>query len=187
MTLVLPSWPTVAPAHGPVVLREFASGDAHLAVEMGTDPYSPLIGTLPAFPTDQQAVGWIERQRGRRDEGLGLSFAIADGRSGLAVGSIGLWLQNLAAGRATVGYCVAPSRRGRGVASNALLALTAFAWTIQELHRIELYIEPWNVSSIHLARTARYQREGLLPSHNEFGGTRRDMLLFARLRPQPPA
>ncbi len=103
------------------------------------------------------------------------------------MGAIGLWLHNLSAGRATVGYCVAPSRRGRGIASNALLALTAFAWTIQELHRIELYIEPWNTGSLHVAQTAGYQREGLLRSHNEFGGTRRDMLLYARLRPQSPA
>ncbi len=71
MTLGLPSWPTSPPATGPVMLREFAAGDAHLAMEMGTDPYIPLIGTLPAFPTDEQAAEWIERQRGRRDEGLG--------------------------------------------------------------------------------------------------------------------
>ena len=75
-------------------------------------------------------------------EGRGLSFAIADAESDNAVGAIGLWLQNLSAGRATVGYSVAPAHRGRGIASSALKALTAFAWTIPTLYRVQLDIEP---------------------------------------------
>jgi hypothetical protein len=38
-------------------------------------------------------------------------------------------------------------------------ALTSFAWSIPALHRIELYIEPWNL-----------------------GGHRRDMLLYPTIR-----
>jgi ribosomal-protein-alanine N-acetyltransferase len=52
------------------------------------------------------------------------------------------------------------------------------------LHRIELYIEPWNVASVRTAERARYQREGLLRSHQEIGGRRRDMLLYAIIRGQ---
>jgi [ribosomal protein S5]-alanine N-acetyltransferase len=62
-----------------------------------------------------------------------------------------------------------------------LQALTRFAWTIPALYRVELYIEPWN--SIRVAEAAGYQREGLLRSHQEIGGTRRDMLLYAITRP----
>ena len=43
----------------------------------------------------------------------------------------------------------------------------------------ELYIEPWNASSIQVAEAAGYQREGLLHGHQEIGGARRDMLLYA--------
>jgi [ribosomal protein S5]-alanine N-acetyltransferase len=66
---------------------------------------------------------------------------------------------------------------------SALTALTTFARTIPALHRAELYIEPWNHSSIHVAEAARYQPEGLLRSHQEIGGTRRDMLLYATTQP----
>jgi RimJ/RimL family protein N-acetyltransferase len=183
VTEQLPSWPTTPPTYGSVVLRAFTDEDAHLAVELGDDPYIPLIGSLPAVPTAQQALEWIQRQRGRLDEGIGLSFAIADAGSNSAVGAIGLWLRNLSAGRASAGYSVAPAHRGRGIASSALKALTAFAWTIPALHRVELYIEPWNNSSIHVAEAAGYQREGLLRSYQEIGGTRRDMLLYATTRP----
>ncbi len=184
MTEHLPvGWPATPPTHGGVVLRAFADEDAHLAIELGDDPYIPLIHSVPASPTAEQAREWIVRQRGRLAEGMGLSFAIADAATDEAVGAIGLWLQNLPAGRATVGYAVSPAHRGRGIATNALRALTAFAWTIPALHRVELYIEPWNISSIHVAATAGYQREGLLRSHQDIGGTRRDMLLYATIRP----
>lgn len=183
VTEPLPSWPATQPAYGSIVLREFTDEDTHLAIELGNDPYIPLIGSLPAFPNGQQALDWIRRQRGRLAEGTGLSFAIADAESGHAVGMIGLWLRNLPAGRATVGYSVSAAHRGRGIASSALKALTTFAWTIPALHRIELYIEPWNGSSIRVAEASGYQREGLLRSHQEIGGTRRDMLLYATTRP----
>ena len=80
-----------------------------------------------------------------------------------------------------------PSARGRGVAAAALTALTCFAWTITDLYRIELYIEPWNTGSAKTAERAGYEREGLLRSHQEIGGLRRDMLLYAIIRENPPA
>ncbi|WNV82405.1 GNAT family protein [Umezawaea sp. Da 62-37] len=183
MTAQPPSWPSKPPAHGSVVLRAFTEDDVHLALEMGEDPYIPLIGSLPAHPNPHQALEWIERQQGRLAEGKGFSFAIADAGTGTALGGIGLWLSSLPAGRATAGYSVSPKHRGRGVASSALRALTAFAWTIPALHRVELHIEPWNTGSRKVAEAAGYQREGLLRSHQEIGGTRRDMLLYAAIRP----
>ncbi|WP_378734831.1 GNAT family N-acetyltransferase [Nocardia brasiliensis] len=179
----LPSWPSVPPTCGAIILREYTEADAHLAVELGEDPYIPLIGSLPAFPTPGQAREWIQRQRGHHAEGYGFAFAIAEAETDTAVGGIGLWLQDLPSGRAVVGYSVSPLHRGRGVATSALKALTGFAWTIPTLHRIELYIEPWNISSIRVAESAAYLREGLLRSHQEIGGRRRDMLLYAAIRP----
>ena len=176
------SWPDTPPSHGAVVLRAFADDDVPLAVELGADPYVELIGTLVARPTPEQALEWIRRQQGRLAEGRGLSFVIADRDSGTAVGTIGLWLQELPQGRATAGFSVAPAHRGRGRATSATRALLAFAWTIPGLHRVELYIEPWNTSSLRVAEASGLQREGLLRSHQEIGGRRRDMWLFAATR-----
>ncbi|OZM71193.1 GNAT family N-acetyltransferase [Amycolatopsis antarctica] len=182
MTTPLPPWPVAPPRAGPVVLRAFTDADTHLAVELGSDPYVPLIGSLPPHPGAGQALEWVRRQRARYTEGTGLSFAIADRRSGTAVGAIGLWLRDLAAGRAIVGYSVSPAHRAQGVGRSALTALTTFAWTVPELFRAELYIEPWNTASIRVAEAAGYRREGLLRSHQAIGGTRRDMLLYAAIR-----
>jgi RimJ/RimL family protein N-acetyltransferase len=178
----LPPWPTWPVTYGPVSLREFSVSDVAMVMEMSTDPYVPLIGSLPADASEQEAHEYIDRQRGRLAEGTGYSFAIADADTDRAVGTIGLWLRQLAEGRATAGYFVSPSARGRGIAAAALTALTSFAWTIPGLHRIELHIEPWNTGSIKTAEQAGYQREGLMRGHQEIGGQRRDMLLYATLR-----
>lgn len=185
MTTPLPPWPAVAPSYGSVRLRAFRDDDVPLALAFGADPYIPLIGSLPATPTESEARAWIHRQQGRLAEGRGYSFVIviADVGSDRAVGAIGLWLTDLPAGRATAGYSVAPADRGRGLGGEALCALTEFAWTIPALHRVELYVEPWNLGSLAVARRAGYQREGVLRSHQEIGGTRRDMVLCAAVRP----
>lgn len=182
MAADLPPWPQVAPRHGGVVLRAFKAGDTAMARELSTDPYVPMIGTLPANASGQQALEWVQRQLQRLPEGTGFSFAIAESATDVALGGAGLWCQELSAGRATAGYAVVPSARGRGVATDALIALTSFGWTIAELHRIELYIEEWNIASVRTAERAGFQREGLLRSHQEIGGRRRDMLIYAATR-----
>ena len=181
----MPPWPTSPVSYGPVVLRRFSASDVPMVRELSTDPYVPLIGTLAPNASQQEAEAYIDRQLGRLAEGIGLSFAIAEAGTDRAVGGIGLWLQELIHGRATAGYSVAPSARGRGLASAALTALTSYAWSIPGLHRIELYIEPWNTGSTKAAEKAGYEREGLLRSHQEIGGRRRDMLIYAAVRQSP--
>ena len=176
------AWPEIPPAHGSVVLRQFRSEDAHLAEELSEDPYIPLISSVPSPCAEDDAVEWILRQNGRFTSGAGFSFAIADAQTDLALGQIGLWLTYLPEGRATAGYLMAPVNRGHGRAADALAALSGFAWTIPELHRLELYIEPWNTASIRTAESAGFVREGLLRSYQIIGGERRDMLLYASLR-----
>jgi RimJ/RimL family protein N-acetyltransferase len=179
-----PGWPATPPREGGVVLRRFTPADLSLALELATDPYVPLIGTLPAAASEQQARDWIDRQRGVLPAGRpGFSFAIAEADGDRAVGQIGLWLDRLSQGRASAGYVVGPAARGRGTAAAALVALTRFAWTIPGLHRIELYVEPGNVASTRTAERAGYEREGLLRSHQRIGGARRDVLLHAAVRP----
>jgi len=61
MAADLPPWPEVVPRHGGVVLRAFKAGDTAMARELSTDPYVPMIGTLPANASEQQALEWVER------------------------------------------------------------------------------------------------------------------------------
>jgi [ribosomal protein S5]-alanine N-acetyltransferase len=174
--------PTVTPRSDGILLRPFRDADVGMLRDLATDPYLPLIGTLPANATEQEALSFIERQHDRLRRGVGYSFCVADRVDDRALGTAGLWIADLAHGRATIGYAVAPFTRRRGVGANALRALTTFGWTLPDLFRIELYVEPWNVGSVRTAEAAGYEREGLLRSHQPIGDRRADMLLYASLR-----
>ncbi|MER2133328.1 MAG: GNAT family N-acetyltransferase [Arthrobacter sp.] len=184
----LPPWPANAPSWGRVLLRPVSSRDAGMAMALATDPYVCATGTLPLNADEQEALDWVRRQQGRHREGRGFSFTIEEQASGHPVGHCGLWLQNLAQGHASAGYAVAPGFRGRGLAGDALAALTAFGWSLPGLQRIELFIEPWNTASIRTAERAGYVPAGMHRDYPLAGGELRDMRVYAVLRPgpQPP-
>ncbi|NDL56222.1 GNAT family N-acetyltransferase [Phytoactinopolyspora mesophila] len=179
----LPPWPSTRPAYGRVELRAVTERDTGMARELSTDPYVPQVGSLPANANEDEALAWVERQQGRYVELAGFSFTIVEASTEKPVGHCGLWLKELGEGRATAGYLIVPSARRRGLAADALLALTVFGWTVPGLFRISLYIEPWNVGSTRTAERAGYAHEGLLRSYQEIAGQRRDMLLYAAVRP----
>lgn len=179
----LPSWPDSQPSSGRVALRAVSDRDIVMAQELTTDPYVPQIGSLPFNASESQARDWVRRQQNRYADGSGFSFTIAASESGEPVGHCGLWLRELDVGRATAGYAIVPSCRGHGFAADALRALTEFGWTIPGLFRIALFIEPSNLGSVRTAERAGYGREGLLSSYQAIGGRRRDMLVYAAIRP----
>lgn len=174
--------PPQQPVHGAVRLRPFTADDVPMLLDLATDPYVPLTGTLPGNADKAQALEYIERQHERLVTGAGFSFCVALRESDTAVGQAGLWLRSIDTGRATAGYAIAPSSRGKGLAGHALTALTAFAWTLPQVDRIEVHIEPWNIASQRTAETAGYEQEGLLRSHQEIGARRVDMLIYANVR-----
>lgn len=165
----------------PVVLRPFADHDARLVQAAASDPLIPLITTVPASGDLGAALAYIDRQHGRLTSGQGYSFAIADAVTGAAVGQIGLWLENLDQGRASIGYWVADQFRGRGYVTAALAAISRWGLTLDGVHRIELYVEPWNQASRRAAERVGYRREGLLRSWQQVGPQRRDMYMYSLL------
>jgi [ribosomal protein S5]-alanine N-acetyltransferase len=173
------SLPTLAA--GRYQLRAFMMTDLELVKAGSADPLIPLITTVPAPFTQDKGRRFIERQWSRAEQGTGYSFVIAEAATGLGVGQIGLWLQNIHYGRASVGYWVAGPARGRQVAGSAIAALTRWAHGELAIPRLELYVEPWNTGSIRTAERAGFQREGLLRSWQQVGSERKDMYIYGRL------
>lgn len=165
----------------PLVLRAFTADDVGLVQAVASDPLIPLITTVPAGADLRGALAYVERQHARLRDGEGFSFAIADSATDEAVGQIGLWLANLAQGRASIGYWVAESHRGRGLATGALRLISTWGLGLPGVHRLELRVEPWNTGSWRAAERAGYRREALLRSVQVVGGERRDMYVYALL------
>jgi [ribosomal protein S5]-alanine N-acetyltransferase len=169
-------------ASGPVVLRPFAVSDLALVRQASADPVIPAISTVPRNYTDDAGRAFIERQHRRASDGDGYSFVIAessDPRTGL--GSIGLWLQEIESGRASIGYWMLDTARGMGRAAHALRGLAAFAFGDLSIPRLHLFVEPWNIASSRTAEVAGFRREALLRGWERIDGEQRDAECFALL------
>ena len=179
------AWPAVDPAAGSVRLRRFRDDDVSAAMALSLDPYVPRIGTLPLRASAAQALDWVVAQRRRPAQRVGFSFAVGDRDGDECVGFAGLWLRHVDRGLATAGYAVLPAARGAGRATDALRALTAFAWTRPPVQRVELHVEPWNTASCRVAERVGYAAGELLVRGHEIGGDLRDVVPYVLARPRP--
>jgi ribosomal-protein-alanine N-acetyltransferase len=168
-------------ANSPVLLRPFRDEDAGLVQSAAIDGLIPLITTVPASGDLADARAYLARQHERLTTGEGYSFAIAEEDTGDAVGQIGLWLGDQHAGRASTGYWVASQFRRRGYVTAALAAISRWGLSLEGIHRIELYVEPWNEGSWRAAEHVGYVREGLLRSWQRVGNGRRVMYMYSLL------
>ncbi|MGL5818834.1 MAG: GNAT family N-acetyltransferase [Phycicoccus sp.] len=160
----------------------FCADDADLAIAAGTDDAITAVTTVTPHGDRAQALEWIGRQRDRLTTGHGYSFAVADVDTDRAVGQIGLWTRDIEHGRASTGYWVGPAFRRRGYATAALIALSEWAFGVEQVHRIDLHVEPTNLASRRVAEACGFRREGLLRSWLPAGDDRRDVYLYGFTR-----
>jgi RimJ/RimL family protein N-acetyltransferase len=88
---------------------------------------------------------------------------------------------NVEQGRAAIGYWLAPSARGRGVATHAVRLIARWALGELQLARLELTCGPDNRASQRVGERCGFTREGVLRSHIPFKGSRRDTVMFSLL------
>jgi RimJ/RimL family protein N-acetyltransferase len=90
-----------------------------------------------------------------------------------------------AAGELELGYIVASSARGRGVATEILRLLTRWAFSDPRLLRIYLVIDLENSASHRVAQRCGYRREGVMRSIHVKQGRRINAALWSRLPTDP--
>ncbi len=126
------------------------------------------------------ARSWFERyEEGRRD-GTREAFAIVEDDGGFL--GIALAPQiDRETRTAELGYVVAPAARGRGVATEALRQLTAWALADLDMFRLELLISVDNHASKRVAENCGYVREGVLRAFHVKQDVREDTEIWSRL------
>ncbi|MEV7188772.1 GNAT family N-acetyltransferase [Kitasatospora sp. NPDC093102] len=163
------------------VLRPWELGDLPLVREASGDDYIPLITTVPSTYSQAAGEAFIRRQWERASTGSGYPFVIVRIEDGRPLGMVGLWLRDRGEGRASLGYWLAGSARGQGIAAEALRAVACWALGELQVPRLQLHVEPWNTASQRTAERVGFQREGLLRSWQQVGEERRDMIMYSML------
>ena len=107
--------------------------------------------TGPAWWRSTTSAGWTAAL---------LHLVIADRTSDAYLGETMLALSEHPVGE--VGCWVVPAARGRGVATEALVALTDWSFSALGLGRVQVFVAPENEAALRLAQSAGFQREGVL-------------------------
>jgi [ribosomal protein S5]-alanine N-acetyltransferase len=128
--------------------------------------------------TLSDARRWLECVVGEQPE---TSFAIDV--AGEAVGSIGYTLQHDVAHRsAEIGYWLGEEFWGRGIATEALIAVTNHAFANYDLCRLYAHVFEWNRGSARVLEKAGYTFEGVLKKSVTKDGKTIDQLMYAMVR-----
>jgi RimJ/RimL family protein N-acetyltransferase len=128
--------------------------------------------------TEQSAVHWIHIATQTRPE---CHFAITV--HGEAIGGIGLEVGSDVHRRtAELGYWVGEAWWGRGIASEAVAAMTDYGFRHFDVQRIHAPVYAWNPASARVLEKAGYTLEGRLRQHVYKDGEFTDELLYAKLR-----
>jgi RimJ/RimL family protein N-acetyltransferase len=127
---------------------------------------------------------WLARYEAGRRDGTAEGFA-AVGPDGTFLGLALAPDIDVEGRQLELGYIVAPSARGRGVATAILRQLTRWAFAELGALRAYLLIETGNAASIRVAERCGYVQEGVLRSVHLKQDRRADLTLWSRLPSDP--
>jgi ribosomal-protein-alanine N-acetyltransferase len=161
-------------------VRSFRAEDAASLAQHANDR-AIWINLRDRFPypyTLADAHAWIAHANSA-DEPTSFAIDVA----GEAVGGIGLRLnEDVERIAAEIGYWVGRSHWGRGIATDAVRAVTQHALSGRDLTRVYALPFAENVASIRVLEKAGYVREGLLRRSAIKDGVVRDQFLYAVVR-----
>ncbi len=83
-----------------------------------------------------------------------------------------------------IGYWVDRRVANRGIITQAVIALTEYAFSELSLHRIEINMRPENSASQRVAEKAGYTFEGMRSRYLHIDGDWRDHMIFVRVNPE---
>lgn len=168
---------------GDVRLRRLRAGDADAIARMRNDA-DVARWSQPGGCTPEDAARAVAEAADAWRDGTRAELAIAAREDDTFVGSVSLTFYGPA--RAGIGFDVAPEARGRGLATRAVVAASAWAFgAFPELVRLELWALPGNAPSMKVAERSGFRREGVFRSRLPFAGELRDVVVFSRLRDDP--
>jgi RimJ/RimL family protein N-acetyltransferase len=169
-----------------VVLREFAEPDVEpYAQAFAEDPELGAIIGHEEDPDETAVRRRIEEEQHLREEGVYVSWAMADPADDGLLGSIALHSFNWAHRRADTGFMVLARARRRGVGAEALRMVVRWGFGELGLNRVGLATIVDNEPTIRLAERAGFRREGVLRAFTYERGKPLDNLFFGAVKGDP--
>ncbi len=178
--------PTPALAGERIVLRAPRAGDYEEWRALREASRAFLVPWEPAWSADELSRASFEarlsRYRADARARHGHAFFLFETISGRLCGGITLGqIRRGVAQTGTLGYWMGERFAGHGLMAEAVRSVSAYAFDVERLHRIEAACLPHNQRSIGLLEKCGYTREGHLRKYLMIAGTWHDHLLYSLL------
>jgi RimJ/RimL family protein N-acetyltransferase len=175
------SFPDVKISAARLDVREFGPDDAGLVSAALT---AGQLEALPpgAPPQVADVADWLASGVHRmRENGVGVHLMMLDRASGAIFGGISLFHADWEVRSAEIGYGVRADQRGKGYATEALVALARWALTEGGIQRVWLTANTDNLASVRVAEKAGFVREGTMRRAGAEEDGLHDLALFSLL------
>ena len=119
---------------------------------------------------------FIRRTREKVGANDGFVAAIVDG--GAIVGWVGFDSVDWDSRSTSIGYWLARDRQGRGIVTEAVAALTGYAFEVWKLSRVEIRVAVGNQRSAAIPRRLGFHAEGMLPQRERPGDSLDEIVVY---------
>ena len=144
-----------------LLLRAITPRDDHAFLRIFSDPETmkywsrePLDGLDEAIKMVKEEIEWGETDKC-------LNWGIARREDGGLLGKVSLFDYDKTHRNAEIGYVIDRSYWNRGLVSEVLVPVLAYAFGEIGLHRLEADVDPDNIASLALLKKFGFRREGL--------------------------
>ena len=165
---------------GDISVRSWRKDDLKALVKYANNPRiaANLRDQFPHPYTRRDAIEFLDYARMQEPE---CAFAIQYG--GEAIGGVGFLIgRDIARMTAEMGYWLSEEFWGRGIATQAVTAMSDWAFDNYSLSRVFATAFAHNAASIRVLEKAGFEREGLLRRSAIKNGVVLDQVMFAKVR-----
>ncbi|MDI3381484.1 GNAT family N-acetyltransferase [Xenophilus aerolatus] len=162
-------------------LRPMRPADAEALHAILTDPEVLRYWDTPAWPDVAHAREFIVDEQRALAEGESITLGIYQGDPSRLIGECLLFAVDLQAGRAELGFALAPGAWGCGYLHEAAGALLAYGFDRLHLRRVEAEINAGNAAAARALERLGFRREGLLRERWSVNGRILDAAFYGLL------
>jgi len=174
-------------ADGVIRLDPMSRSDVPELLELVADEAIKEFTLVPTDAGESFVRSWIRGYEDGWRTGTRAGFVVRTVGDNGFLGFASMFRLDLPAREAEIGYAVAPSSRGQGVAGRALSLLTRWGLADLGLERLELRIAITNPASERVAARGGYVQDGVLRCVHFKEGRRVDLGIWSRLREDEPS
>lgn len=165
-----------------LVLRWLADGDVPALFEIFGDAGAMRYWSWPAFTREEQARELLDDIRRHFAARTLFQWGIARKSDDAVIGTVTLFQIDHEHRRCEIGFALARSAWGQGLATEAVTRIIRFAFDELGLHRIEADPDPQNLASIRVLERQGFKFEGLLRERYFLNGRAMDAAYYGLLR-----